>query len=233
VSPVTKVEEENLDTSAVVLLRRVAEGAPEPLSGGYVPAEVMEFLYKHAQLMAAEILKPEGWSCPEIIVSVDVNNAKQLGHFKIGRDGLGLKWRISMNLRHLTRARGDVLSTLLHEMMHAWQHAYGKPPKSAKTHNMEFMEVCERLGIPTDKGGHDCGIAPAGLFAAYLTRHKIEGKLGLVPRALAGKPKGSPLKKMICGCEGDDLVPLRVARPDELDCTCNRCGEDYHLAEGA
>jgi len=225
-----KLPDTALDRKAVVLLTKVATKGTEAISHGNVPTEVMAWLYEHAKTMGEELLHPLGFKCPEIIVSVDVNNKRQLGHFKIGRDGLGLRWRISMNLRHLARAKGDVLSTLLHEMMHAWQHDGGAPPKNPKTHNTEFREACEQLGIPTDKQGHDCGITPGGPFAAYLAKHKIDGTVGLVPKKLAGTGKGSPLKKFVCACEGEDLVPIRVAKVDALDCTCNKCGEDYRLA---
>jgi hypothetical protein len=214
----------NPDHNAVKVLHDVATRSPEPISGGNVSPETMTWLYEHAVGMGKELL--EGKSIPEIIISVDVNNAKQLGHFKIGRDGLGLKWRISMNLRHLSRPKGNVLSTLLHEMLHAWQHSEGNPPKDFRTHNTEFRELSAELGIPTDSKGHDLGIKADSPFEAYLKRHKIEGKIGLVEKKLTGKPKGSPLKKWSCQCP----VNVRVAVA-EFNATCNICGELFELQE--
>lgn len=222
----------SLDDKAVELLRDVAVHAPEPLMA-HVPPALMEWLYLHLRQMTDEICTPLGYPLPEIVISVDVNDRRQLGHFKIGRDGLGLKWRVSMNLVHLARPQTEVLSTLLHEMMHAWQHQSGKPPKLAKTHNVEFRTVCDKLGIPTDARGKDHGIAPDGELAKYIKRHKIDGKVELIDERDRVKPKGSTLAKMVCSCEEEELVPLRVAwgKVDELDVTCNKCGQDYRLAE--
>jgi hypothetical protein len=228
---VKKAAAAKLDTKAVTVLRQVARTGPEPVSGGNVSPETMKWLYDHAKSLAEELCVPQGFPVPEVIISVDYNSIRQLGHFKIGRDGLGLKWRVSMNLRHLARARGNVLATLLHEMLHAWEHQSGKPPKNPKTHNVAFRAACEKLGIPCGPRGHSLGITPDGLFHQYLVKHEIQGQVGLVPRAVAGKGKGSPLKKFICACEGDDLVPIRVARVDDFDATCNKCGERYQLAE--
>lgn len=222
----------SLDDRAVELLRDVAVHAPEPLMS-HVPPELMEWLYKHLRGMAEEICKPRGFPLPEIVISVDVNDRRQLGHFKIGRDGLGLKWRVSMNLVHLARPQASVLSTLLHEMLHAWQHQAGRPPKRAQTHNVEFRKACDALGIPTDARGRDHGINPEGELAKYLARHKIDGAVELLDERDKVKPKGSTLAKMVCECLGEELVPLRVAwgKVDDLDVVCQKCNEPYRLAE--
>jgi hypothetical protein len=220
---------DKLDTNAAKALHGIAKKI-DTVFHGLVPAEVITFLYEHAKMMAAELVSPLiGHPMPEIIVSIDRNDRRQLGHYKIGRDGLGLRWRISMNILHLGRPRGDVLSTLLHEIMHAVQHATGKPAKIANYHNAEFREWCERLGVPTDSRGHDLGITPDGTFAAYLKRHKIEGTLKLLPPKSLPKPGGSKLKKWSCqGC--DEPVNVRVAIED-FDATCNLCDTAFVYAD--
>ena len=60
---------------------------------------------------------------------------------------------IAMNPAHfVTRSIADVLSTLVHEMVHLWQHHYGKPSRSGY-HNTEWADKMESVGlIPSDSG---------------------------------------------------------------------------------
>lgn len=46
----------------------------------------------------------------------------------------------------------EVFQTLVHEMVHLWQHEHGKPSR-ARYHNSEWAEKMERLGLmPSDTG---------------------------------------------------------------------------------
>jgi hypothetical protein len=67
----------------------------------------------------------------------------------------------------------EILSTLAHEMVHKWQHDYGKPGKNAY-HNKEWAKVMKRIGLkpfnvtnPNRETGPACGhtIIEDGLFA--------------------------------------------------------------------
>ncbi|MFN8459387.1 MAG: SprT-like domain-containing protein [Anaerolineae bacterium] len=40
----------------------------------------------------------------------------------------------------------EILSTLAHEMVHKWQHDYGKPGKNA-SHNKEWAKAMKRIGL--------------------------------------------------------------------------------------
>jgi hypothetical protein len=156
------------------------------------------------------------------------------------RNCLGVRWALNLNPVHLARPVYEVLSTLLHELAHAWQHEHGTPSKPPH-HNREFRERCEAFGIPTDKGGHDLGVRHGTPFEDYCRRHGIAfppppgtaeppaGTLGLpgpspllpVPPA---KPKGSKMKKWTCPCG----VNVRVAIA-AFDATCNRCRGQFRL----
>lgn len=196
-------------------------GTAAGVLGGLVSAADVEWFYKHLAQMTVEIVKPLlSFETPEIVLSVDHNRKRQFGHYKPYRDGLGLRWRVSLNAVHLGRPRADLLRTVLHEALHACQDAHGKPGKG-NYHNAQFREWCERAGIPTDAKGRDQGTNPDGPFAAYCRRHKIEGKLALL--APAPKPPGSKLKKWSCeeGC-----FNVRVA-VDDFDATCNACGTAF------
>jgi predicted SprT family Zn-dependent metalloprotease len=60
---------------------------------------------------------------------------------------------IAMNPAHFaTRSPDEVLSTLVHEMAHLWQHHFGTPSRSAY-HNREWAARMDALGLcPSDTG---------------------------------------------------------------------------------
>jgi hypothetical protein len=67
----------------------------------------------------------------------------------------------------------EILSTLAHEMVHKWQHDYGKPGKDAY-HNKEWAKKMKRIGLkpfniinPDRETGPVCAhrIMEEGLFA--------------------------------------------------------------------
>src|ERR1700722_12491399 len=59
----------------------------------------------------------------EIALRVDTLPRTCYGHFRLGHNGFGLKGEIALNSRYLTdRPPYQVLGTLLHELLHAWQH---------------------------------------------------------------------------------------------------------------
>jgi predicted SprT family Zn-dependent metalloprotease len=60
---------------------------------------------------------------------------------------------IALNPMHFaTRSTEDVLSTLVHEMVHLWQHHFGKPSRSSY-HNKEWAAKMDTIGLtPSDTG---------------------------------------------------------------------------------
>jgi predicted SprT family Zn-dependent metalloprotease len=60
---------------------------------------------------------------------------------------------IALNPVHFaTRSTDEVLSTLAHEMVHLWQHHFGKPSRSAY-HNREWAARMDTIGLtPSDTG---------------------------------------------------------------------------------
>lgn len=60
---------------------------------------------------------------------------------------------IALNPEHFgTRSIEDVLSTLVHEMVHLWQHHFGKPGRR-RYHNKQWAEKMEAVGLgPSDTG---------------------------------------------------------------------------------
>lgn len=73
----------------------------------------------------------------------------------------------------LTRDMQAILSTLVHEMVHVWQHEYGKPSRNGY-HNRQFAMKMKAVGLIVSRtsapGGKPTGqaishyIEPGGLF---------------------------------------------------------------------
>ncbi|HET7662341.1 MAG TPA: SprT-like domain-containing protein [Rhodanobacteraceae bacterium] len=61
---------------------------------------------------------------------------------------------IAMNPRYFgIRAIEDILSTLAHEMVHAWQFHFGSPGR-CRYHNLEWSTVMQQIGLmPSHTGG--------------------------------------------------------------------------------
>jgi len=124
---------------------------------------------------------------------------------------------IALNPDHFReRTTAQVLSTLVHEMAHLWQHHFGKPSRGGY-HNKEWAARMDELGLtPSDTGapgGKRTGprvshyIAPDGPFAreaAALTAKKFAvpyiDRFG-EDRATAKKKKAASKTKYTCaGC---------------------------------
>lgn len=216
--------------------RAIREIASTPTEQHLIPAPIVAALYAHVDDMRATFFDGR---VPEVVLSFDVRNKRNLGHYCLRRNGLGVRWNVNLNPIHLGRPLYEVLATLLHELAHAWQYEQGtgaKPPH----HNREFVEKCEEIGIPTNSHGHYLGVRQASPFHDYCTAHGVPfeaaaGDAGdedpekpepLLPTPPA-TPRGSKLRKWICSCA--DPVPVRVARAD-FDATCNKCKAPYRVA---
>jgi predicted SprT family Zn-dependent metalloprotease len=216
--------------------RAIREIASTPTAQHVIPASIVAELYRHVDDMRSTFFAGQ---IPEVVLSFDVRNKRNLGHYVLLRNGLGVRWNVNLNPIHLARPVFEVLATLLHELAHAWQYEKGtgaKPPH----HNQEFVTKCEEMGIPTNAQGHYLGVLAESPFGAYCRARGIavrangvasDGQGGAEPEPLLpeppAKPKGSRLRKWVCACSNP--VPARVARSD-FDATCNRCGCRYRLA---
>lgn len=89
---------------------------------------------------------------------------------------------ISLNPAHLkTRKPDDVASTLVHEMVHLWQHAHGQPSRSGY-HNRQWAEKMLEVGlVPSDTG------EPGGKQTGQHMTHFIDPK-GAFVRAWSSMP---------------------------------------------
>jgi hypothetical protein len=78
---------------------------------------------------------------------------------------------ITITDRHMTDSLQAVLETLVHEMAHAWQFAYGTPGEN-NYHNAEFQACLARIGIKSSELGVDS--ATGEPFVSFLQRCGVD-----------------------------------------------------------
>jgi predicted SprT family Zn-dependent metalloprotease len=113
---------------------------------------------------------------PNCLISLQ-RHKQSYGYFcgdRFGRADGTLTDEIALNPSHFRdRSQEAILSTLAHEMVHLWQHHFGKAGRG-RYHNMEWAEKMKSIGLqPTStgkEGGAETGdamdhmIAPEGPF---------------------------------------------------------------------
>jgi len=105
-----------------------------------------------------------GRKLPRCLITMQRKN-QSYGYFAGGRfgtlDGEEITDEIALNPSHFkARTTEDNLSTLVHEMVHLWQHHHGKPSRPGY-HNKEWAVMMKAVGlIPSDtgqEGGRETG----------------------------------------------------------------------------
>jgi hypothetical protein len=158
----------------------------------------------------------------DIALCIDQLPSSRYGHFRHGHNGFGLRGEIAINARYLTGKRQlwEVLGTLLHELLHAWQEVHGTPGKR-NHHNAEFQAKARELGLNIDRRGLT-GYAANSVFKDLLRlcgvsvpEHEI--------KAPAAPPRGdSKMTKWTCACS----TTVRVAVAD-FRARCLKCGSEF------
>ena len=152
---------------------------------------------------------------PNIALQIEPVQSTTLGYYRVGHNGFGFTNAITINKLHLDRDEfSQVLETLLHEMVHAWEATHGKS-SSWCHHSAAFRNKMASVGIHCDRRGHHISHDPAGLFFQLLKAHDISPPE--VPPAKPKLPGRSPYKKWSCGCTN-----VRVAVAD-FHAKCLRC----------
>lgn len=158
----------------------------------------------------------------EVALRIDVLPCSRLGHFRVGHNGFGLKGEIALNSRYLeTRPLWQILGTLLHELLHAWQHAHGNPSRKDH-HNEEFRQKAAECGLNIDRQGVT-GYAADSPFKTLLREYGVAVPADeYIPTGerLKGKSK---LKKWSCGCTN-----IRCAVAD-FRAQCLKCGNAFKV----
>ena len=109
---------------------------------------------------------------PDVALCVDRLRFRRLGHFRGGRNGFGLEGEIGINRRHIHgKEFWEVLGTLLHELLHAWQQAHGEPG-TGNYHNVQFRRKAVEFGLMVDQRGYQ-QYEPNGPFMLLLRKHGV------------------------------------------------------------
>jgi hypothetical protein len=206
---------------------------------GDADATVYDALAEHQQ-------RPEGWPYSELFTELhrwaEIFNTKlkleipewslcverlrrtRLGQFRYGNNGLGLRGEITFNALYLaTREGWEVLGTLLHEMLHGWQQAHGRPGKR-NYHNKQFREKARSFGLIVDERGVTY-YENESPFTRLLAQHGVHAPE--LPRVIleARQAGSSKLKKYSCGCTNIRVGTSRFAA------TCLLCGNEFERVD--
>lgn len=175
------------------------------------------------------------------------------GYFQAGRfghrDGSSITDEIGLNAQYFKdRSTTQIMTTLVHQMVHVLQHHYGKKPsRNGNYHNEDFAKAMDAIGLDlTPRTGHRIAhmIRPGGpfdqinaeLLATGFDIPYVEVWTGEASRsATAGDDAGKAgnkratehrTRKFVCTCCGlnawgnaaIDLICGRCARADERLC---------------
>jgi predicted SprT family Zn-dependent metalloprotease len=127
----------------------------EPLT----PAEYQAFEQAY-DFFNAELF---GHSLPHVLVTLQ-RHAKAYGYFSperfIGRAEEEAAHELAMNPDHFGRTDEEILSTLVHEMVHVWQKEHGSMPRRGY-HNWQWADKMKEVGLyPShthEPGGKETG----------------------------------------------------------------------------
>jgi hypothetical protein len=134
------------------------------------------------------------------------------------RGEVGTKDNITFNSRELSRDPALILRTLCHELLHLWQHYYGRPSNS-NYHNAEFRTKALQCGLLVDPWGCTCGHIQ--VFTDVLAKYGIHLEPLIAEMRLWGAGKSDQkMKKWCCHC-----TTVRCAT--QLSATCLKCKQPF------
>jgi hypothetical protein len=179
---------------------------------------LVTFLQEWAERFIAEF-KLE---IPQVVLGVQDLPKDRFAQFRYGHNAFGLIGEITFNSRHLdgSRETWEILGTLLHELLHGWQQAHGKPGKR-NHHNAEFRDKGWELGLIIDRRGVT-GYREESAFKTLLQERGVQAPQGQQLPTRPQLPSKAKLKKWSCGCRPPVNVRVAVAkfRARCLDCGC-------------
>jgi SprT-like family len=202
---------------------RIGEGGIYPVLARHQREEAWagQGIVTELQDWAERFIEEFKLDVPHVVLCVDRLPITRYGHFRHGHNGFGLRGEIAINARYLgqRRAKWEVLGTLLHELIHAWQEVHGSPGKR-NHHNAEFRDKARQLGLNIDCRGV-AGYASTSVFKELLRRNGVSVPDHEIAPAHERPRGGSKLKKWSCGCTN-----VRVAIAD-FRAMCLKCGNEF------
>tara|TARA_R100001086_G_scaffold15801_5_gene7850 strand:- start:1946 stop:2944 length:999 start_codon:yes stop_codon:yes gene_type:complete len=146
---------------------------------------------------------------------------------------------IALNPELMGRNPKEVLSTLVHEMVHHEQHVFGKPSKSG--HNVEWCTWMERIDL-TPRGVGNCAgkrsgrnfthdIVEGGVFdkaaTTFLARDDIDMSWFSMRAGGKGKKQDTSKVKHTCGCGSNIWGRHNPDTGEGINAICDDCGTAF------
>lgn len=164
---------------------------------------------------------------------------KSYGYFRRSRfasaDG-GIADEIALNPAHFnSRAMDEVLATLVHEMVHLWQHHFGAPGRG-RYHNREWAAQMKAIGLQPsasgEEGGAETGEAMSHVIVAGGPFERAAAKLAAKSFRIrwadhieAGEPAAAG------GGEGEAETPKKAGKWFKFECPA--CQQSARAKYGA
>jgi hypothetical protein len=184
-----------------------------------------------------------GGALPDVFITYQ-RKANSFGYFSAdrfsGRLGKFGKHELALNPDgFINQTDEQVTQTLVHEMVHVWQHAFGKP-SARGYHNKEWAAKMKTIGLQPSStgmvGGKETGqkmmdyIVPDGPFTmAFAKLAKTGWRLNLQSAHRPGPKGGTNSKtKFTCAACGQNAW----GKPD-LAIVCEPCGVKMLSAEAS
>ena len=124
---------------------------------------------------------------------------------------------IALNPEHLASDERDVASTIVHEMVHLWQFAFGNPSRRGH-HNAEWASRMDAIGLMPSHTGE-----PGGRRTGQrMTHYVIEG--GAFARAYGKLVKGSLLPFVAGSPVAKGKLESKKPDASKTKYTCASCG---------
>jgi len=163
-----------------------------------------------------------GNALPPCLITMQ-RKARAYGYFAGGRfgskDGAVVTDEIALNPSHFhERTTEQSLSTLVHEMVHLWQHHFGKVSRGGY-HNKEWAEKMKAVGLnPTDTG------QPGGKETGQRVTHYI-AQGGPYQSAFAElEATGFDALLVELWSEGEARAKRKAKNASKTRYTCPSCG---------
>lgn len=147
---------------------------------------------------------------------------------------------ISLTPMHLSRPLREVLSTLVHEMVHLWQEDHGAKKSKNGYHNTEWGNKMKEIGLYPSSTGEEGGKETGQKVSHYILNggayeqafNKLPDDVGLAWLGVQGltKQKKADKNKVKYVCLECDLKCW--AKPD-VCLICGTCNEELEPVENA
>jgi len=137
---------------------------------------------------------------PTPLISFKQDHRNTCGYYVPGRNEIGARENINLPPEHLHRPLPELLLTLTHEMVHAWDEKWGRPGKG-NYHSKSCRAKMDEIGIPCDSRGRSLGMHDP--FFSFLKKHGVRAntKLEMPPLIIKrGSRSGTRLKRWKCDC---------------------------------